>query len=89
MRLGKGGGIRLLMKQLGNVSSRKNAHVSAVALRSRCKIYIYIYIYELILSGRECRWKMNGMSNNNSAAKRFFQISKIPEKVFTYSSKLS
>jgi hypothetical protein len=75
------------MKQLGNVSSRKNAHASAVALRSRCNIFIYVY--ELILSGRECRWKMNGMSNNNSAAKRFFQISKIPEKVFTYSSKLS
>jgi len=39
------GGIRLLMKQLGNVVG--NAHASAVALRSRCNIY------ELILSGRE------------------------------------
>jgi hypothetical protein len=41
---GRRGGIRLLMKQLGNVVG--NAHASAVALRSRCNIY------ELILSGR-------------------------------------
>ncbi len=58
---------------------------SAVALRSRCNTYVYIYMSSFFLSGRECRWKMNG-DVQQLCSQRFFQFSKIPEKVLPISS---
>jgi len=53
--------------------------LSAVALRSRRNIYMSSHSFRQ----RECRWKMNGdLSNNSGSPKDFFQISKIPEKVY-------